>query len=121
MTLKHHPFSALKFRDFRLLWLGMLISRIGSEMQVVAVAWHIYLLTDSPISLGLIGLARFTPIIFASLLGGAAADLFSKRKVMLVAQILMTIFSGVLAWTTFSGNVNPLLIYLLIGLGTAAS
>lgn len=119
--MKHHPFSALKFRDFRLLWLGLLISRIGSEMQVVAVAWHIYLLTGSPLSLGLIGLARFLPVIFFAVIGGIAADMVNRKKVMLVAQIFMTIFAAILAVTTYMGHINPLLIYLLIGLGSAAS
>lgn len=119
--MKHSPFSALKFRDFRLLWLGLLISRIGSEMQVVAVAWHIYLLTHSPFSLGLIGLARFLPVIFFALIGGIAADTINRKKVMLIAQIFMTIFSVILAATTYTGNISPILIYLLIGLGSAAS
>ena len=84
--MKQSPFIALKFRDFRLLWLGLLISRIGSEMQVVAVAWHIYLLTSSPFSLGLIGLARFLPVIFFALLGGIVADVVNRKKVMLAEK-----------------------------------
>jgi len=112
---------ALRYRDFRLLWLGLLISRIGSEMQVVAVSWHIYLLTGSALSLGIIGLARFIPTIFFSFLGGIAADSIEKKWVMLVAQISMITSSLALAITTLSGNINPLIIYLLIGANSAAS
>ena len=75
MKSKISPFSAFKIRDFRLLWLGLLISRIGSEMQVVAVSWQVYLLTGSALSLGIIGLARFLPVLFFSLID---ISLFSK-------------------------------------------
>jgi len=48
MLKKQSPFTALKYRDFRLLWLGLLISRIGSEMQLIGINWQIYTLTKSP-------------------------------------------------------------------------
>lgn len=120
-TIGRDPFIALKYRDFRLLWLGLLISRVGSEMQVMAVNWHIYLLTGSALSLGLIGLSRFLPIVFFSLAGGMAADIIERRKLMLAAQISMTISALMLAAVTFSGHINPLIIYLLIGVNSAAS
>ncbi len=115
------PFAALKFRDFRLLWIGLLISRIGSEMQVVAVNWQVYLLTGSALSLGLIGLSRFLPILFFSLFGGIAADIFNRRKIMLFSQFLMIFVSLVLAITTYSGHISPILIYLLIAGNSLAS
>jgi MFS family permease len=121
MKLKHFPFNALRFRDFRLLWIGLLISRIGSEMQVVAINWQVYLLTGSAVSLGLIGLSRFLPVVFFSLLGGMAADIFDRKKVMLAAQIIMASCSSILAFTTFSGHINPLLIYFLIAGNSMAS
>ena len=111
---KMSPFAALKFRNFRLLWIGLLISRIGSEMQVVAVIWQVYLLTGSALSLGMIGVARFLPILFFSLFGGIAADKFDRRKIMFFSQFLMIFVSLVLAFTTYSGHISPWLIYLLI-------
>ncbi len=121
MDSKISPFSALKFRDFRLLWIGLLISRIGSEMQVVAVNWQVYLLTGSALSLGLIGLSRFLPIILFSLLAGIVSDMFDRRKIMLFSQFLMIAVSLVLAVTTFTGNISPLLIYILIAGNSIAS
>ncbi len=115
------PFVALKFRDFRLLWIGLLISRIGSEMQVVAVNWQVYLMTGSALSLGLIGLSRFLPILFFSLFGGIAADIFNRRKIMLFSQFLMIFVSGVLAFTSYFGHISPILIYLLIAGNSLAS
>lgn len=121
MKQKISPFAALKFRDFKLLWIGLLVSRIGSEMQVVAVNWQVYLMTGSALSLGLIGLSRFLPILFFSLLGGIAADIFDRRKIMLFSQFLMIFVSCVLAFTTYSGHITPVLIYLLIAGNSLAS
>jgi hypothetical protein len=82
---KNVPFVALRHRDFRLLWLGQLISQAGSVMQVVAINWHISVLTNyNPLALGLVGLSRVVPIIVFSLAGGAVADARDRRKVLLV-------------------------------------
>lgn len=121
MESRISPFVALKFRNFRLLWLGLLISRIGSEMQVVAINWQMYLLTGSALSLGFIGLARFLPVVFLSLFGGMAADLYNRRKVMIAAQIVMTLSTVVLAIATITHHVNPLFIYLLLAVNSAAT
>ena len=55
-------FSALRHRDFRLLWLGQIVSVTGSQMQLFAVNWHVYLLTKSAFAVGLVGLFRGGPI-----------------------------------------------------------
>jgi len=115
------PFVALGYRDFRLLWIGLLISRIGSEMQVVAMNWQVYLLTGSALSLGLIGLSRFIPVMIFSLPGGIVADRFDRKKIMLVSQVLMIIFSLVLTIATYLGDITPIHIYLLIAASSIAS
>ena len=119
-NLNFHPFSALRFRDFRLLYTGLLISRIGSEMQVVAVSWQIYILSGNPLSLGLIGLSRFLPVVLFSLIGGIAADRFDRRKVMMVSQIVMTCLSLMLAFTTRSGTITALFIYIMVAANSLA-
>lgn len=116
-----HPFTSLRYVYFRNLMLGHLLSRIGSEMQNVAINWHVYSLTGSPLSLGIIGLARFFAVILFSPLGGIATDKFDRRRVMFLSQIFMIIFSGILTFTTYRGTVNPLLIYLLISATSIAS
>ena len=117
-----HPFSSLKHKNYRLFTGGYLISRIGSEMQAVAVAWQIYTLTGSAFSLGIIGLSRFLPVITLAPVAGIAADKIDRKKIIMVTQILMMVFSLALAFTTFTKtkNVSPLLIYLLIGLNSLA-
>ncbi len=110
---RHDRFIALKYHDFRLLWLGQIISITGSQMQLVALNWHIYELTRSPVALGLIGLARFLPIIVFSLIGGNVADAHNRKKIMLTTQACLVVFSGILAFITFQGNATPLAIYIL--------
>lgn len=120
MKPKISPLSSLRFRDFRLLWIGLLISRIGSEMQVVAVAWQTYILTGSALSLGLIGLSRFIPVILFSLVGGITADRYDRRKVMLYSQIAMSAVSLYLAYKTSNGTITANLIYLMIAANSLA-
>src|ERR1700736_5349432 len=77
-------FRALRHRDFRLLWIGQFISVTGSQMQNIAINWHIYLLTGSPLALGLVGLVRVAPIIICSLAGGVIADVYNRRRLLII-------------------------------------
>src|SRR5881394_1262108 len=96
-------FSSLRHRDFRLLWTGQIISVIGSQMQLAAINWHIYLITHSALALGLVGACRAVPIILCSLMGGVVADVVDRRRLMIVTQTLMLTCSAILALVTFSG------------------
>ena len=78
---------ALYHRRFRLLWLGLLISVAGTRMQVAALLWHISTLSDEPIALGGIGLARILPVLVFSLIAGSIADMYNRRKIMFLTQI----------------------------------
>ncbi|OGH24908.1 MAG: hypothetical protein A3B47_02240 [Candidatus Levybacteria bacterium RIFCSPLOWO2_01_FULL_39_24] len=119
-SVKHGRFAALKYRDFRLLWIALLISTIGSQMQFAAINWHIYIITHSAISLGLIGLARFLPIAIFALLAGAVADAHNRRKILFITQITLTILSFILAFATLNNTVNPLIIYIVTSLSAVA-
>jgi len=116
--MKRLSFAALKYRDFRLLSLGLFISRIGSEMQVVAVIWHLYLLTNSPLSIGYIGLARFIPLIPASFIAGIVADKYDRRTIMLTSQILLTLVTVTFIFLVFTSQITPMAIYILIGVNS---
>ena len=107
------PFVSLRYRDFRLLWIGQLISNAGTEMQRVTINWHIYLLTGSALALGLGGLVRFVPVVVFSLLGGIFADTRDRRRILLVTQSVMMIFAAILGFLTYSGRISVVLIYLL--------
>lgn len=90
-------------------------------MQVVAVNWQIYLLTGSALSLGLIGLSRFLPVLLFSLPGGMAADVFNRKKLMFFTHVAMIVSSFSLAFFSWSGKISPGLIYLLIAINSVAS
>ena len=68
---------ALRYRNFRLLWTGQLVSMSGSMMQSAAILWHVSLLVPEehkPLALGLVGLVRIVPIVFFSMISGVVAD-----------------------------------------------
>src|SRR5438876_323798 len=113
-------FSSLRHRDFRLLWMGQIVSVTGSQMQLVAINWHIYLLTGSALALGLVGLFRAGPIILCSLMGGVVADVIDRRRLMMTTQTIMLACSGMLALITFNGLRRVWPIYLLTAIASAA-
>src|SRR5438105_15931756 len=86
---RRSAFSSLGQRDFRLLWMGQIVSVTGSQMQLAAINWHIYLLTGSALSLGLVGACRAVPIILCSLAGGVVADVVDRRRMMMTTQAVM--------------------------------
>src|SRR6266568_1874437 len=113
-------FSSLRYRDFRLLWMGQIVSVTGSQMQLAAINWHIYLLTHSALALGLVGACRAVPIILCSLMGGVVADVVDRRRLMVVTQTIMLLCSAVLALVTFSGLRHAWPIFLLTAIASAA-
>ncbi len=115
----HIP-PALHHRSFRLLWIGLAISIAGSQMQIWALLWHVRILTDQPIALGGIGLARILPIIVFSLIGGAVADSANRRTVLFVTQSVMALGALVLAWLTFRGQISLWQIYALTAVQATA-
>src|SRR5713101_1002169 len=117
---RQSAFSSLRHRDFRLLWMGQIVSVTGSQMQMVAINWHIYLLTHSALALGLVGLFRAGPIILCSLLGGVVADVIDRRRLMIATQMVMLTCSAILALVTFSGLEHVWPIFLLTAVASAA-
>lgn len=113
-------FSSLRHRDFRLLWMGQIVSVTGSQMQLAAINWHIYLLTRSALALGLVGACRAVPIILCSLMGGVVADVLDRRRLMMATQTVMLACSATLALVTFAGLERVWPIFLLTSIAAAA-
>jgi MFS family permease len=114
---------ALRHRNFRLLWIGLLVSFSGTFMQAAAVLWHVSVLVPADrraIALGLVGLVRIVPVILFSLISGVAADAFDRRKLMLITQTIMALLAAVLALLTFRGLSVVWPIYLLTAVSAAA-
>jgi MFS family permease len=108
-----HVPPALKHRRFFYLWLGLLISVAGSQMQIWAIFWHIRELTDQPIALGGIGAARILPVIVFSLIGGAVADSYNRRTVLFITQTVAALTAVALGLLTQFGQITIWYIYAL--------
>ena len=114
---------ALRHRNFRLLWIGLLVSFSGTFMQSAAVLWHVSVLVPTDkraIALGLVGLVRILPVILFSMISGVAADVFDRRRLMLMTQTMMAALAVVLSILTFRGLTAVWPIYLLTAVSAAA-
>ncbi len=80
-----------KYRDYRLLYFGQMISFLGSMISYVAVPYQVYQLTHSNAIVGALGLVQLVPVIFFGILGGTYADRINRRKLLLVSEFLMTL------------------------------
>ena len=116
----YSAFAALRHRDFRLLWLGQIVSVTGSQMQSVAIHWHVYLLTKSALALGMVGLFRGLPLILCSLIGGVVADATNRKRLMIITQCVMLASAGLLTLITFAGLQSIWPIYLLTAISAGA-
>ena len=126
---KHAPNSSaypllepLRAPVFRALWIATIASNLGAWMQDVGESWLMVSLTKSPILVALVETASSLPVVLLALPAGAFADLFDRRKLLLVTQIWMMVAACVMGVLTFAGVMTPWLLLLLtftLGLGAA--
>lgn len=108
------------------MWAAQFVSVTGSQMQLVAINWHIYQLMKpsgekaAAFALGLVGLVRVLPIVFCSLVGGVVADAVNRKRLMMATQTLMLASAGALAAITAAGSERVWPIYALTALSSAA-
>jgi MFS family permease len=122
-VISRQSFVALQHRNFRLIWIGLLVSVTGSMMQNAALLWHVSLLVPperKALALGLVGLVNFVPIVVFSMFSGVVADAWDRRKLMLLTQSAAALVSVGLATLAFRGLSVVWPIYLLAALGTSA-
>src|SRR3989442_5133748 len=118
---RYSAFAALRHRDFRLLWLAQIVSVTGSQRQLAAVNWHVWLLTKSAFALGMVGFFRGAPIILCSLAGGVFADAVDRKRLMIVTQCVMLSSAACLTIVTMAGLTHVWPIYLLTAIASSAS
>lgn len=113
---------ALTHRKYFYLWLGLLISMAGSQMQFAAIHWHIRELTGEPdpLALGGIGLVRILPVVVFSFIGGAAADNYDRRRILFITQSTLAVQAAILAYLTFIGKIEIWHIYVLTAIQASA-
>ena len=115
-------FRPLQIRDFRLLWSGLVVSLIGDGMFLIAMAWQVYALSDSPSALAMVGLSMSIPHLLFLLIGGVVTDRLDRRKVMIGADLVRGLAVGALGVLAISGNIALWHIVALVavyGAGTA--
>jgi len=113
-TRSLNPFRVLQaHRNFRLFWIGQTISLIGTWMQQVGQGWLALQLSNSAFIVGLVAAAGSLPILFFSLYAGVIVDRRDKLKLVMIAQVLLSIEAAVLWWLVWSGRITiPMLIAL---------
>jgi len=83
-----------KYRHFRRLWAGQVVSGLGSQLTLVAVSFQAYTLTRSTFIVGLIGLAQLVPLLAGALWGGALADAVDRKRILVLTQMAMATAVG---------------------------
>jgi len=106
-------FSALHYRDFRLLWIGAFTSTSGTFMQTFAQAWLVYSMTNSAFLLGVDGFLSTGPMLLFSLFGGVIADRVARRKIMLLSQYLQMSFALILAVLIYLHQIKVWHIFVM--------
>src|SRR5438067_12447517 len=89
--------SALKHRNYRLLWTGNVISQTGDWMDQIAFSWLVYDMTHSTVYLALVNVVRALPILFFTLIAGVVADRVERRKLMFGSQCIMMTIAVILS------------------------
>jgi len=90
-----------RHRHFRRLWTGLLISSIGSQLTVVAVSYQAYVMTHSTLVVGLVSLVQLVPTLVGAMGGGAVADAMDRRRLLMLAQVMLAATSAGLAVNAF--------------------
>lgn len=97
---------SLQHRNFRLFAGGQIISMTGTWVQLVAQSWLVYRLTGRATLLGLVGFAGQFPIFLLAPIGGAIADRFERRRILVVTQSIAMVLAFLLAALTLGGIVH---------------
>ena len=95
----------LRHRNYRLYFVGQLISLVGFWMQSIAQAWLVYRLTDSPLLLGLAGFAGQIPMLLVTPFAGVLADRLPRRRILFFTQAAMMACALVFAGLAISGAI----------------
>ncbi|MEU6416699.1 MFS transporter [Streptomyces spiralis] len=118
---KASMFSSLRIRNYRLFFLGQVVSNTGTWMQRIAQDWLVLSLTGSSAAVGITTALQFLPMLLFGLYGGVLVDRLPKRPALLVTQSSMALTGLALAALTLTGHVQVWHVYLAafaVGLAT---
>lgn len=109
---------ALQSRDFRLFWLGQIVSTMGTSLQVVAEGYLIYQITNSTFWLGMVNFIGLLPVVPIALLGGVLIDRLPRRRLILATQAGLMLQALIFGLLVISGRIelwHIILLYFLFG------
>ena len=109
----YETFSSLYVRNYRLYYIGQIISTSGTFMQTVAQAWLVLKLTNSGTALGITSALQYVPILILGPYGGVIADRISKRKILYFTQSISGILALILGVLVVTGLVTVWMVYIL--------
>ena len=115
-------FAPLRERDFRLLWTGMTVSLVGDGVLLVALAWKVYELSNSPSAMAAVGVAMTVPHVAFLLLGGVASDRLDRRRLMIASDAVRGTVVAILGLLALTGSLrlwHILVLVVVFGAATA--
>ena len=113
--------SPLRIGVFRAIWIAVLVANVGTWMQTVGAQWLLVHLPHAAILVALVQTADFLPDVLFALVGGALADVFDRRRLLIVVQLIMASVGGALTVLTFAGQMPPaLLLVFTFALGCSS-
>src|ERR1700693_1052173 len=115
-----HTFRALRYRHYRLLFWGQLVSLIGTWMQQTAMSWFVYEITNSKFLLGAVAAIGSAPMMLFSIWGGSLADLYPKRSILVATQTAQMVCPLRLAIGVWAGFANATFIVIIAALNGVA-
>lgn len=111
--LKNDPYEAFRSPGFGRFFVGGFLIHIGTAAQSVAIGWEMYVRTDSALALGLVGLVQALPMLLLTLPAGYLADVYDRRKLMILGLAGTSLTSLALAaFSIYHGSI-PLMYFLL--------
>jgi MFS family permease len=112
-SVRHDPYAALRYGDFRFLIFGRFIASLGEQMVSVAIGWELYERTQSAFALGLVGLVQVLPVILLVFISGHVADRFNRKRIVVITQFLLGVCSlGLALLSVTQGSL--VLVYLCL-------
>ena len=115
-------FASLRVRNFRLFFVGQVVSFAGNWMQIVALAILVHDLSGSGTKLGLVYMVQFAPVLAFGAYGGVLADKFDRRRLSMLTQLLLAILATTIGVLTLTGHIRLWMIFVIAPLiGTVSS
>lgn len=103
--------------DFRVLYVGQFVATFGVALSYVTIPWQMYQLTHSTLRVGLLGVAEFIPMVLLAFVGGALADAFDRRRLILAAETGLALCCAALLFNSCLAHPHVWVLFAISSLG----